>query len=105
MIVLVLSMVSRVCSGEGHASALPQPSSKATRCSGSKRPTALLKAPRPLRRVRSSVPIGLIWHLDRNISRTKLSAYTFLKREGRLAEPFGPGGSNHLGGEERRHSA
>ncbi len=51
MIVRVVSTVSRVVSGTGSGSVpgMPQPSSKATRFSASKRPLALLTEPRPLR--------------------------------------------------------
>ena len=49
MIVRVESTVNVVVSGAGSSSAVPQPSSNATRLSASKRPLSLLAAPRPLR--------------------------------------------------------
>jgi hypothetical protein len=49
MIVRVESTVNVVVNGTGSASAVPQPSSNATRRSASKRPLSLLAAPRPLR--------------------------------------------------------
>src|SRR6201982_1998909 len=49
MIVRVESTVNVVVNGASSSSAVPQPSSKDTRFSASKRPLSLLAAPRPLR--------------------------------------------------------
>ena len=49
MMVRVESTLNVVVNGAGSSSAVPQPSSNATRFSASKRPLSLLAAPRPLR--------------------------------------------------------
>src|ERR1700739_4373955 len=49
VIVRVESTLNVVVNGAGSSSTAPQPSSNATRFSASKRPLALLAAPRPLR--------------------------------------------------------
>src|SRR5665213_692940 len=71
MIVRVASMLSRVCSGAGSGSAEPQPSSNATRSSLSKRPEALVTAPRPLRGGgMAGISMSQTYVADENITRT-----------------------------------
>ena len=72
MIVRVESTVNVVVNGAGSSSAVPQPSSNATRLSASKRPLSLLAAPRPLRGLTGGRHIHAADNSDtrQNISRT-----------------------------------
>src|SRR6516165_6137833 len=73
IMVRVESTLSVVANGDGSSSAVPQPSSNAKRLSDSKRPLALLAAPRPLRCLRATgISMPGIMPRYGNIKRTNL---------------------------------